>query len=194
MRRENKILFVDTETGGVNPGKHQLLSIGLAIWENGKISNELEILVHDKEYKVTNEALTINNINIKEHKLEALSSNKAYKKLINYIHENFQNEKITIAGHNIMFDVNFLKRFFKDNRDDYSKWFSHRIIDTSSILSFLYLSKVLDSNIHSSDKAFQHFKIFVNQRHSALGDAVGTAELFNKLLDLIESKIQSKVL
>ena len=94
--------------------------------------------------------------------------------------------KITLAGHNVHFDVAFLKPFFAANNKDFSQYFSHRVIDTSSILYYLYLSGRMKQKATSSDKAFELFDIHVEGRHTALGDAVATAELFNKLLVLIK--------
>jgi DNA polymerase III epsilon subunit-like protein len=78
-----------------------------------------------------------------------------------------------------------MKSFFKANNKDFSEFFSHRIIDTSSILYFLYLSRRIKRKAVSSDAAFELFNINVEGRHTALGDAIATAELFNRLLHIV---------
>jgi DNA polymerase-3 subunit epsilon len=68
---------------------------------------------------------------------------------------------------------------------DFNQYFSHRMIDTASILHYLYLSGRLEQKVVSSDEAFAHFKIAVEGRHTALGDALATAQLFNCLLEIL---------
>ena len=104
------------------------------------------------------------------------------------------NEKITLAGHNINFDVNFLRFFLKENNENFNKLFSHRFVDTSSILYYLYLSKNLNFRALSSDEAFNLFGIKVEGRHSALGDAIATAKLFTSLVVLTTKKLKNTLI
>jgi DNA polymerase III subunit epsilon len=180
-----KLLFIDTETGGLDPQKHSLLSMAMVVWEDMEIIDSQEILINDGQITTTDEALAINKIDIEEHKKTALSPTLAMDQLLTFISKHFPDQrKITLAGHNVQFDVSFLKRFFSRNNKNFSEFFSHRIIDTSSILYYLYLSGHIKHKAISSDKAFELFEIKVEGRHTALGDAVATAKLFNKLLDL----------
>ena len=59
------------------------------------------------------------------------------------------------------------------------------MIDTFSILRFLVDSERLDISPVSSAKAFRKFSIHVEERHSALGDAVATAKLYAELIKYI---------
>ena len=182
---EDRLLFIDTETGGLDPDKHSLLSLALVVWENMEIVDSQEILINDGLLSVTKEALSINRIDIDEHKQSAISSSQAIEKLVPFISKHFPEPgKITLAGHNVHFDADFLKVFFSRNNRTFSTYFSHRIIDTSSILYYLYLAEHLKNKAISSDEAFSHFEIKVEARHTALGDALATAELFTKLLQL----------
>jgi len=182
---EDRLLFVDTETGGLNPNKHSLLSLAMVVWEDMEIIDSQEILINDGKLSVTAEALSINKIDIEKHKQSAISPSQAIDQLFIFISKHFpEKRKITLAGHNVHFDVNFLRFFFSKNNENFSKFFSHRIIDTSSILYYLYLAGHLKHRAISSDEAFDLFEIKVEGRHTALGDAIATAKLFTKLLYL----------
>lgn len=184
---ENRLLFIDTETGGLDPDKHSLLSVAMVVWDNMKIIHSEELLINDGILSVTKTALAINCIDLEKHKLSAMSQSQAIEKILLIIGEHFPpGERITIAGHNVHFDLGFLKILFSQNNLDFSKYFSHRIIDTSTILHYLYLAGHIKRRAISSDEAFELFEIKVEGRHTALGDVLATAKLFNKLLNLLK--------
>jgi DNA polymerase III subunit epsilon len=188
----DRLLFIDTETGGLAPDKHSLLSIGLVAWEDMKIIDSREILINDGVLSTTPEALFINKIDIERHRQTAISPAQAVREILSFTGKHFPGkEKITLAGHNVHFDAGFLKVFFARNNEDFSKYFSHRIIDTSSILHYLYLAGRIQKKAISSDEAFALFDIKVEGRHTALGDAVATAQLFSKLIQLTDDVIFS---
>ena len=180
----DRLLFIDTETGGINPDEHSLLSIGIVVWEQENILFEDEFYIKDTVYKTTPQAISINNIDIAQLDKIGLEKQEVIKRLKKIIKQYFDNTVVTIAGHNIAFDISFLKRLYKNNNCDFSDDFSHRMIDTSSILQFLYFSGKLERNMPSSDAAFEYFNIDVAKRHSALDDCRATAQLFNKLISL----------
>ena len=182
------LLFLDTETGGVDCNKHSLLSIGLAVWEsNGKIVDSTEIIIEHASYVVTSTAQSINKFDQEIHKKSAVSPSKAISVLLNFCELYFDDGLlIPLAGHNTQFDVGFLKVFLKTNNRSYNKLFSHRIIDTYTLLRSLYYSKKISEDISSSAEAFAYFGIKVDGRHTAKGDAIATAELYSKLLHLLQ--------
>ncbi len=183
--KHNKILFIDTETGGLDPLSHSILSVAFTVWENGKIFNSKEFLINDGILNVSEKALEINKIDISEHSRIALKSEIAVLEIENFLNQNFNlDEKIILCGHNILFDINFFKTFWIKNGNDYNKRFSHRYVDTASLLFFLSITNKLPEDLTSSQKAFDFFNIKIDKRHSALGDVVATAELFNHLLEL----------
>lgn len=182
----DRLLFIDTETGGLDPDKHSLLTLALVVWEDRNIIDSLEIAVNDGVNCVTQEALSINKIDIGKHLQTALSMPEAIDQVMSFTGKHFTGkEKITLAGHNVHFDAGFLKKFFSANHIDFSEIFSHRLIDTSSILHYLYLAGRIEKKAISSDDAFALFDIEVEGRHTALGDATATVKLFSKLLDLM---------
>lgn len=184
--RPDKIAFIDTETGGLDPNQNSLLSIALVIWQEYKIIDSTEILIDDGILNVSKKALEINRINLDKHRMNALTAEEAISKFHEFLSKHFApDEKITLGGHNINFDVNFLRHFLVEHKYDWHKRFSHRFVDTATILYYLYLSEKIKDKAISSDEAFKLFGINVDKRHSALGDAMATAKLFTTLLKVI---------
>ena len=178
-----KLLFVDTETGGLEPGKHSLLQASFAVWEDEKIVDTLSFDIEEREYVVTKKALVINRINLGSDR-GGISPTTAKHKIINFICEHFPGEKAVLVGQNIHFDIGFLTALF--TKKDYEMVFSHRTIDTASILRFLQLAGVADFGGSSLSDAIKAFDITVpeDQRHTAFGDVMATVLVFNKLLEI----------
>ncbi|WP_425060342.1 3'-5' exonuclease DinG [Sporomusa carbonis] len=182
-----KLLFIDTETGGIDCNKHSLLSVGLVVWGNDReIIDSTEVFIRHRNYIVTSTAQNINKFNMQEHEQLAVHPKKAIELILNFCKQHFsENLLIPLAGHNTQFDVNFLKVFLKKNGRSFDQIFSHRIIDTYTLLRSLYYSGKITNDISSSTQAFRYFDIKVNGRHSAKGDAIATAQLFSRLLELL---------
>lgn len=182
-----RLLFIDTETGGIDPNKHSLLSIGLAVWEsNRKIIDSLEVLIKHDDYTVTSTAQRINKFEKQTHEKSAVLPEEALSTILNFCSTYFdKNLLIPLAGHNTQFDVGFLKVFLKENKRSYNELFSHRIIDTYTLLRSLYYTGKISEDISSSAQAFKFFGIQVDGRHTAKGDVIATVELYNKLLELL---------
>lgn len=185
-----RLLFIDTETGGVDPTKHSLLSIGVVVWdlEDGILHSD-EFLIQSEEYAVTKTAQKINHFDRVNHDKAAvtkLAAVKAFRKIKDSYFEDYG--KILLAGHNTHFDVQFIQKMFRDCNRSYEKMFSHRIVDTYSIIRYLEDSNIIPQTINSSSSAFRFFGISVDGRHSAIGDARATAELYSKLLCAIPTQ------
>ena len=184
----DRLLFVDTETGGLDPEKYSLLTVGLVAWdrESGIIDAKELSIKHDC-YSITKSAERINklsSINMNNTKPE--NPRTIIKEIDLFCCNNLGEDAATIAGHNVGFDVAFLKQFYKENHASFSKRFSHRTVDTHAILFYLWcLGKIENMESFSSAKAFKYFGIEVQDRHSALGDAIATAELFQHLIALL---------
>lgn len=177
-----KIMFIDTETGGLNPQKHSLLSLGIVVWEDKKILFQTEFFVKKEKYVVTSDALKINNIELSDLSIKGMSCEKIKDEVINIISKFFPEEKVILAGQNVSFDIAFFKQIFSDEL--FFKYFSYRSIDTASLFQYLYLNGKLSKSIKSLDEAIAYFKVDIENRHTALSDSLVTAELFNKILEL----------
>jgi DNA polymerase-3 subunit epsilon len=95
---------------------------------------------------------------------------------------------IVLVGHNVAFDRGFLAVFFARQEHLLEPRISHRIIDTHSLAAALRDAGKLKVESLSSSALFSHFGILIpeEKRHTALGDALGTFELYWKLVELMK--------
>ena len=181
-----RLLFIDTETGGLDPEKHSLLSVGFVVWDS--VLGEC----YSAEYHIKNENCRITKT---AQRINKLTDSDFYDAIVPLdLIKRFEEIKevyfpdylaIPLAGHNTQFDVQFLKKMFKDNHRSFDSIFSHRIVDTYSILKFLQDGGMIKDTINSSAQAFKFFGIIVDGRHTALGDAQATMRLYEKMLQLL---------
>lgn len=183
-------LFLDTETGGLDPGKHSLLSMGFVVGDEGVVRHSLEILIKHDAYVVSGGGLRVNRIDLVEHDAIALEPVEAMAVLDVFLQQYFPcaKEPITLVGHNVAFDRDFLGVFFAELGRPLEPRISHRLVDTHSIASALRDAGKLDIENLSSSALFAHFGIEIpeDKRHTALGDALGTFELYWKLVELMK--------
>ena len=181
-----KLLIVDTETGGLNPKEHDLLTIGLVVWEDKEFKDELELKISKEAYRTTEQALAVNKLNLEELKKIGESEKETIAKIIAFVKKNFGKEKPTVCGHNVNFDVGFLRSLFERNFFDYEKYLSHRTLDTMSIMTFLFLQGKTETRLAKLDDAIQYFQMTITaeERHTALADTKVTGKILNEMLGL----------
>lgn len=187
---EDKILFFDVESGGLDDSKHSLLRIGLVIWKNGIILDKLEIFIKSDNYCYDEESMKINKIDLNWLTINGISEQQAIEEINSFVNKYFPNSKALLGGHNIYFDIAFLKRLYRENSISFSSYFEHRTIDTCSIMKYLYFCDKLPKQVQSLTSACKYFNFEIddNERHGALYDAEITSEVFTKLLELNRKK------
>lgn len=187
----NRLLFIDTETGGLDPQKHTLLTIGVVVWDEklGEIHSD-EFAVYSDTYTITKSALRINHFNEEQHREKAISPKEIVRKFHEIKSNYFQEHNvIPLAGHNTFFDVQFLKQLFISCGRSFEKLFSHRVVDTYSMIKYLSDCHIIPHTVNSSAKAFEYFNITVAGRHTALGDARATMQLYYKGILLLKNNV-----
>lgn len=187
-----KLLVIDTETGGIDPDRHSLLSVAAVVWADGRIEGEIQILVGEADVTVTARALEINRIDLVEHARGAVPPAEALSRLLGFVAEHFQaelaaGEQVVLVGHNVGFDVGFLRRLCRLAGAAFPPVFSHRMLDTASVLRFLSLAGFVPATAVASTEAFAHLGVHIppELRHTALGDARATADLLARLIGLV---------
>lgn len=173
-----KILVIDTETGGLDPASHSLLTLGMVAGEleTGLVLGQEELLLKSDRYEVTAEALSINQIDLVKHHGTASEAYWFTVRFHSFVRQWVPDgEKMTLLGHNVEFDRGFLKYHV-----DLDEFCHRRVLDTSVLWQHYRLTRQLDAGGGMSD-ALAHFGIPCEGWHTALGDARSTWRLFLEL-------------
>lgn len=187
-----KLLVIDTETGGLDPARHSLLSWAGVVWTNGEIVDSIDFYVSERHIQVEPRAMEINKLDLSEVDFFGWSPSYAARELDVFFNKHFgaptSSNKIALVGHNVGFDIGFTKRLYRQARRPrfFEQRFSHRTLDTAGILRYLYLAGKIPFNNASLDEGLSYFGIEVPEedRHTALGDAIATAKLLTALVRL----------
>ena len=185
MNRKTTYVVIDTETGGLNPDHHSLISVGLVDKSGTKMD---EFIVREPKLVADPRSMAIHGISEAQIESDGLSPNEAVDRF-----EAFFNDiegTILLAGHNISFDLSFIRRLYRLTNRQRPCRISHRSIDTHTMLWTAIQLGVLPPETSSSDGAFAYFKIEppADKRHTALGDAIATQKLLEALISSLASQ------
>jgi len=172
----SKLTFVvfDTETTGLNPAQgDEIIQIGAIRIINGRIlyDETIDQLV-DPQRSVPAESVAIHGIDP-----ELLIGQPTIDKILPAFYHFAEGS--VLCAHNAAFDMKLLK--LKEELTGLV--FDHPVIDT------LLLSSIVHPNLkgHSLEGIAQRLDIPIVGRHTALGDAIVTAEVLVKLIPLLEA-------
>lgn len=185
-----KYLYLDTETGGVNPTTDALLTIGLVAHEDARgILGTEHILVQPEGRAVHVKALAVNHINIEEHQKTALSREDAAVAVKRFCELHFGvgfKNAPYLVGHNIGFDRSFVDPLFTENHMRIP--YSYRNLDTMGIALFLQDCGYFTLDNMKLDSLVEHFncEIAEKDRHTALGDALVTRDVHLAMRELAQ--------
>ena len=182
MRR----LIIDTETTGLSPVKHQVLTVGLLAADitktRIKILDQNHILIKHKSYHINPIAMRINKIDLNQHNKIATQTNKACIKIKNFITTN-NLQSTTILGHNLRFDKNFLTNLFTQNKKQFP--FNEQHEDTMHIWKLLQSQSIVPSHLKANLKTVaSYFDIDYKGAHDALADCHITAKAYKEMLKI----------
>jgi len=186
------ILFVDTETGGLNPHEDSLLSIGAALIYDGHIIDTFYTLVREEKIIVNPQALAINGLSVDKVQEEGVTPLMAVNMLTAFLNKHNQRKNVQFAAHNAPFDMPFVKRLFSQAGKDFNKVFSYRPLCTQTGALLLDLSGriSLPGGSASLDNLTKFFHIDLDRDagHNALQDAIAGAKVLIKEMELIGGK------
>jgi DNA polymerase III alpha subunit (gram-positive type) len=137
----NKYIAFDCETTGINDNSNLLTVSFLILDENLNETDSLNLsLRHNNGYHVYPKALEINKIDIIKHHNTSLDLIDTRRKLLEFLTKNKGQFNLIPIGHNIQFDIKFIKQSGLLTEYEYSSYISYNPLDTLSVAQFLKLS------------------------------------------------------
>ncbi|GAA0763232.1 3'-5' exonuclease [Psychroflexus lacisalsi] len=166
----SRVIVLDCETTGLNPVEDKILSIGaVALHDNViHVENHFSVFLHQKLNKP--ESIAVHGI-VKNKMQPLTSESDAIKQLLKFL----GNSKI--LGHHIQFDIQMINTALATMGLPKLK---NQVADTNDLYSKF---KGVDQSMHKSlDELCDEFKIPKKDRHTALGDAFLTAQVYQRLV------------
>lgn len=165
----------DTETTGLNPaGGDEIIQIGAVRIVNGKLRRQesYEQLV-DPQFMIPPASIPIHGI-----EQDMVRGQPTIDQVLPVFHAYARDT--VLVGHNAAFDMRFLQL----------KEASTGMVFDQPVLDTLLLSAVIQPNqeSHRMEAIAQRFNIPIYGRHTAMGDAMVTAEVFLRMIPLLAEK------
>ncbi|WP_315335984.1 3'-5' exonuclease [Fusobacterium pseudoperiodonticum] len=188
----NKIIFIDTETGGVNPEKAALIQLSGIIRIDKKDVEKFNFYIKPFENSEVNEkALEVQGRTLEELKTDKYVEEKeVYKQFIKlldkYIDKYDRTDKFIVAGYNVRFDVDILKAFFQRHGNNFLfSYLDSSMLDPLYSIRLLQIAEVLPVLENNKLETWcKHFGIEL-KAHDSLEDIEATKKLIGKLISLI---------
>ena len=188
----NKIIFIDTETGGVNPEKSALIQLSGIIRIDKKDVEKFNFYIKPFENSEVNEkALEVQGRTLDELKTEKyIEEKEVYKQFINlldkYIDKYDKTDKFIVAGYNVRFDVDILKALFQRHGNNFLfSYLDSSMLDPLYSIRLLQIAGILPVLKNNKLETWcKHFGIEL-KAHDSLEDIVATKKLIGKLISLI---------
>ncbi len=170
------IVFVDLETTGLNPLRHEIIEIGYIVVKQPKLEviEEGAIKVRPKHIQTASKgALKLNKYNKKDWE-KAVPLKKALQILAK------KSRGAVFVGHNIWMDMCFLEIAFQ--REKVKRFYDYHVLDTVSLAFSKLRGRGEEIKHYSLKELAKYFGIKMERPHEALSDARATFEIYRKLV------------
>lgn len=120
-------VFIDTETTGLDPAHHSILSVAIG---NKEIGYKEFHFRPNEDLIIDPKAMEVNNID-----LNGLWADDTYRFKSHLEKLKLEYEELEPVGHNYQFDMGFLYQVI--GKKGYSRYFSRRYVDTMIVAKFI---------------------------------------------------------
>lgn len=189
----NKIIFIDTETGGVNAEKSALIQLSGIIEVDGTEKEKFNFYIKPFENSEVNEkALEVQGRTLEELGTEKyIDESIIYKKFLEildkYIDKYDKNDKFIVAGYNVKFDIDILKALFERNNNKFLfSYFNSSMLDPLYSVRLLQVAGILPVLENNKLETWCKYFNIELKAHDSLDDITATKKLIEKLVELIK--------
>lgn len=187
---------IDSETGGLDPKKSDMLSLYMAVTdEDLKIIDGLDLKLkpNDRLPIAEQSALDVNKIDLQTHLAnpETVTYAEAKKKIADftkkYLKKRGRYSNLLVLGQNVAFDLAFIQEHLF-SREEWDSLFSYNVEDTKSAALFLKRCGWLPKEIGTLSSMVEYFNIPKREAHEARADVLTTIDVYKKMIELMKSK------
>jgi DNA polymerase III epsilon subunit-like protein len=186
-----KLLWCDTETGGLDFNKNGIISLALIAEIDGKIEGKEYFEMNPVGTEIEQGALEVNGFTLEQ--IQSFRPREQVRQDILAFMKEFvspykKEDKFLLAGQNVIFDSNMMKSYFEHCGDPY--WFSWvqagKFIDTYQSLAFLqWAGKIPQLENSKLETLGKHFDLNTENLHNAMDDIVLTRAVAYKMKELL---------
>lgn len=196
-------LFMDTETGGLTPDRSLLTVSMIPVDKDFQIvpidyfdpiaqqvlhtDAGLYVAVKHDTYVVDQEALAVNKIDIVEHDANSVPLPLVRELLTSFIKhtlQTFGRKYLVPAGHNVAFDVNFIKSYLLTEQE-WDTFFTYPSLDTAAVARFLNAAGVIGGGYSLTSLRNKFVPHMSGELHNAETDNLTTIELAKKFVSFL---------
>lgn len=197
-----KLLYIDTETSGLDEKICEPHQIAVIIEINGKIFHKEIFYAHPINWETINpEALSISRISIDKLKTypSARTTYAKFKHLLKqYVNPYDREDKFIAVGYNVGFDITMLNAWYKKLGDNFffATVDSKKFRDVLEYIKFFTRLGILEPMENSKlTTVCENLCLDIKEAHDAMCDIIATRALYwrcNKILDLLKEFVQSR--
>jgi len=199
--KENPVLCIDTETGGFNPDKDALCSVSVMLVD-GSNSKTWFIKPYGKNYN--EKSLKINGLDKTLLKDQGVDLEDFALDLIKYCNKHFGRENyglIQFLGHNVSFDISFIKQVFNNDLDiiknnnefKYKDLFHYHFKDSMILANMIKDLGLIPINQSISLKSLYEYLIGKDElsenAHNSLADVTMSLVIYANILEKLKKDI-----
>lgn len=181
------LLFLDTETGGLNPVEDALLTIHMSL-RNSDLEELtfLDVKIHPGNRNINPHAMAVNQINLYEHNKEALNSHEAATLVTDYLKKSkaMSPGGMAVVAHYVEFDLGFMTQLLPTFRGGYGRGsICTRVLATTMMAGGYMVSKNA-----SLQEVRQALGIEIEATaHDARGDVLVCVEIMRHIFNSFRS-------
>lgn len=184
-------ICIDLETTGTDPKQHSIIQIGAVYYEKGIPVKTFDKKMYTSGSKISVGALKVNKTPLSVIKGETEGRVSEYDALVEFVDFCLSIGKpLIILGHNVAFDVNFLKELFNTyGIQGFEDLFGYRVKDTAVIAQFLADAGVFTNFKSGLANLAETLGITVDKSntHEALYDVHLTALCYVRMIERIKN-------
>lgn len=182
---DNGILWLDVETTGLDCKVNGVIQIAFLLEVNGKVVDKFHSNIKPFDDCVyTEKAEEIHGKSKKEISKYPEESDVMIN-LIRFLDKNkylYRYPKLTIAGYNSRFDMDFLIQLFERSSSKYYYFFNYYDKDVYALVKILDISGILNGKVSKKlEPICEVMGVKLEKAHDAMADIVATRKLYKKI-------------